>query len=311
MTRNTATQAATNRSGQATRWFMAALVIVTLALFSAANAQHVDGTQIVLPDGSVCAPIHEAYNKTVAGARLEYTCREGGELGLVGGIIESSGQVSLEVVDPYLPAGTLESRLAVFRVNQLVLANGAVCVPASDIVVADTDVAVNYSCTSTGGSTTVVLGEFESGKTNGHFTSFATVAQLDLEGAVVSTERLAISVIDGTLPFTQVRWVLSSWGTGEAPPLADAVPTLEFHEGRIAGTGGCNNYFAGATILSEGQIELGPVGSTLMACPDERMQQEFRFFAALDGVTGYEYFGGKLYLYGGAEVISFEPVAEQ
>ncbi len=312
---NAATTAIPHTRSSASSWLLPALLtLVLLALQGGADAQGgaVSGTQIVLPDGSRCVALHDSESVTVAGAELEYRCGEGGYLGLVGGVIESKNQLSLEVVEVGgAEAGVEASRLAIFPVDSLVLENGTVCTPNTEIIVQGAEEAAPYSCVAQDGSTLVVVADMEQGSQDGYATSFANVAELGADGQVVATERLAVRVIDGTMPFTKVRWVLSSWGTGQAPPIEGSAPTLEFQEGRASGTSGCNSYFTAATILSEGQMELGPVGSTLMACSEELMQQEFRYFAALDGVIGYEYFGGNLYLYGGAEVITFSPAADQ
>ncbi|UCG73193.1 MAG: META domain-containing protein [Chromatiales bacterium] len=67
--------------------------------------------------------------------------------------------------------------------------------------------------------------------------------------------------------------------------------------GRASGIGGCNRYF-GDVNHNDGAISFGPLGSTRMACPQAVMDQEQRFFAALeasrtyrqDDLTGLLYF---------------------
>lgn len=268
------------------------------------------GTQIVLPDGTRCLPLPPAERDAVAGATLEYYCGDGMPRGLVGGVLESAGQVSLEVVDLSGTATTNVadlSQLALFRVQRLVLDGGAVCVPAESTSVAGSDAPVSYECQD-GAASSVVLGTLESQAQDGYATSFVTVADLDAQGAATgATGRVAVAVIDGALPLTRTEWVLASWGTGQAPPLAGAAPTLAFSEGMVNGRTGCNSYFAPASSLHEGQLVLGVAGSTLMACAEDLMAQESRFMAALDGVTGYELIDGDLYLFGGAEVLRFTP----
>ena len=48
-------------------------------------------------------------------------------------------------------------------------------------------------------------------------------------------------------------------------PVEGSEPTIEFTEDRIAGTGGCNRYFAGYKLADEA-LSLTPVGMTMMAC---------------------------------------------
>jgi heat shock protein HslJ/uncharacterized lipoprotein YbaY len=58
-------------------------------------------------------------------------------------------------------------------------------------------------------------------------------------------------------------------------------------DGRVAGSGGCNRWFAGYTLTGEG-LSIGQAGSTMMACPEALMDQERRFFEALGQVTGFD-----------------------
>lgn len=58
-------------------------------------------------------------------------------------------------------------------------------------------------------------------------------------------------------------------------------------EGRVAGSGGCNRWFAGYELTGEG-LSIGPAGATMMACAPALMAQERRFFEALAQVTGFD-----------------------
>jgi heat shock protein HslJ len=50
---------------------------------------------------------------------------------------------------------------------------------------------------------------------------------------------------------------------------------------RIVGWGGCNRFFTG--FRSDGRsIDIGPIGSTRRVCPAVVMDQEERFFKALE-----------------------------
>lgn len=275
------------------------------AAASSETSGAVAGTVIVLPDGTRCLPA--ATDGLASGEAVEHLCSDGLPRGLVGGVLESAGQVSLEVVELTEQGEASGSRLAQFGVQRLVLANGAVCTPADQANVAGTERPVSYGCDDG----TLVLGSVNRMVDDDPRSYHVDVASTDVDGAASgATRRVAVEIIDGQLPLTRVDWVLSSWGTGMAPPIEGAAPTLSFGQGIINGTTGCNSYFAPASILTEGGLELGPAGSTLMACEEELMAQETRFMAALDGVRGYEMIDGHLYLFGGAEVIRFEPVAE-
>ena len=52
-------------------------------------------------------------------------------------------------------------------------------------------------------------------------------------------------------------------------------------DGAVSGFGGCNRYFGEAEIDGD-KIRFGALGSTPMACPEAIMDQENRFFAALE-----------------------------
>lgn len=62
--------------------------------------------------------------------------------------------------------------------------------------------------------------------------------------------------------------------------------TLDFSEpGRLAGSGGCNRYSA---PIAQNTFRIERVASTRMMCPEALMQQERRFFAALETATRYD-----------------------
>lgn len=70
--------------------------------------------------------------------------------------------------------------------------------------------------------------------------------------------------------------------------------TIQFPEqGRVAGQGPCNRYFANQTAPYP-WIKIGPIGATKMACPD--LEQEQAFFQALEQSTLAEVSGPTLIL---------------
>lgn len=67
-------------------------------------------------------------------------------------------------------------------------------------------------------------------------------------------------------------------------------------DGKVAGSGGCNRYFAQAKIKGD-RIEIGKAGATMMACAEALMDQEGKFLAALEKATTFRIDGdGKLFL---------------
>jgi putative lipoprotein len=66
-------------------------------------------------------------------------------------------------------------------------------------------------------------------------------------------------------------------------PVFDAqASTITFEpDGRVAGRGGCNRYFGTRTTQGD-RLSLGSLGATKMACAESLMDQEARFFQALE-----------------------------
>lgn len=76
--------------------------------------------------------------------------------------------------------------------------------------------------------------------------------------------------------------------------LADSDPApegidLQFQDGKVTGTAGCNR-FGGNYTLAEAAIRLeGDVYSTRMACPEPQMRLEAKFLGMMRGVLRYSY----------------------
>lgn len=63
--------------------------------------------------------------------------------------------------------------------------------------------------------------------------------------------------------------------------------TISFEDAtRVIGNGGCNRFFGTAKLSGE-TLEVGPLGTTRMACPETIMNQEHRFLKALESVRRY------------------------
>jgi len=78
-------------------------------------------------------------------------------------------------------------------------------------------------------------------------------------------------------------------------------------DGKVTGRGGCNGYFAEAEIEGD-RIRIGKAGATLMACAEALMDQERKFFAALEKVATFRIDGnGKLFLVdaSGVDILRF------
>ena len=97
-------------------------------------------------------------------------------------------------------------------------------------------------------------------------------------------------------------WLLES-GTlnSEAIPLVDGHPITLVFDADLSEAGGvsaCNNYFGGYT-LSGDELTFGDLGSTMMACsPEEVMDSETKYLAALDLVDTFSMSDDRLTLAG-------------
>jgi heat shock protein HslJ len=88
---------------------------------------------------------------------------------------------------------------------------------------------------------------------------------------------------------TNSSWVLESYGpvssTGKA--LADTKTSLIFkNNGSLSGNVGCNS-FGGNFRVNENQLIFGPMMSTMMACPEQIMQQEGAVLKVFNGTTKF------------------------
>lgn len=86
-------------------------------------------------------------------------------------------------------------------------------------------------------------------------------------------------------PLTGSRWLVEDLSGGGV--IDRARTTVEFVEpGRVAGRGGCNRYMGGYA-LDGASLDFAPLASTMMACPEALMNQERRFFDAMEQVRAW------------------------
>lgn len=109
------------------------------------------------------------------------------------------------------------------------------------------------------------------------------------EGASQVAGRLSLVDLAG------VEWTLTHFAWNDTVPNELAI-TLTVEDGRIAGSSGCNRYFAGIEESQRGSVTVSAIGSTRMACPEDVMEIESRYLAALAGVSKYSFLAGKLAL---------------
>lgn len=103
--------------------------------------------------------------------------------------------------------------------------------------------------------------------------------------ATVATDAPAQPADAGQGAFPEGSWDLSAL-LGEEVDISAGITMDVLADGKIAGSGGCNRYF-GSMSLVDGQLVIGPLGATMMACEQAAMDLEHRFIGALEKVTGF------------------------
>jgi heat shock protein HslJ len=104
----------------------------------------------------------------------------------------------------------------------------------------------------------------------------------------VSTGRLSLAALAGT------EWVLRAWDINE-PAAVEPVVTLAYDTGRFAGTSGCNRYTGGVKEgTAPGELSVGLLAGTRMACPDAQASVESRFIEQLSGARTFGFMLGRL-----------------
>jgi putative lipoprotein len=89
-------------------------------------------------------------------------------------------------------------------------------------------------------------------------------------------------------------WTLTYFESdvGTILALAESPATLEFaasdsQSGRLAGTSGCNRYTAGCAVSGTGLTVTQMLSTRMLCTPAERMEQEYRFFQAMQVAKSY------------------------
>lgn len=110
-------------------------------------------------------------------------------------------------------------------------------------------------------------------------------------------EQLIVHTSEGDLTFNKAQntalegtnWQLSGLIESDAvtSTLVDEKINIQFENGQVGGSSGCNQYFSDYTLDGE-KLTLGVIGGTEMACEDEVSQREAAFLAALGQAAGYQ-----------------------
>lgn len=115
---------------------------------------------------------------------------------------------------------------------------------------------------------------------------------------VVSQEAVAAGAAGAEAALAGPTWQLT--GVADANGVLSATPegvtaTATFADGRVSGSGGCNNYSAAYTLDGD-SLTIMPGPMTMMACPEPQMTIEQQLMAALGATAAYEIAGGELHL---------------
>jgi len=130
----------------------------------------------------------------------------------------------------------------------------------------------------------------------------------ELPGADEPLVKVSAADLNGT------SWTLVDLNLDQQPVPAGTEITLNFADGQISGSGGCNNYTAGFSPDDPAVLSIGPVAATRMACPEPVLDQETAYFTALENAAQWGYLIGRLAIYyatdePGYNALVFEPAA--
>ncbi len=89
------------------------------------------------------------------------------------------------------------------------------------------------------------------------------------------------------------EWILVELGRDHGL-VGDTNITLTVLGDRVTGTAGCNSYFGGIQEAGPSGINISDFGTTMMACPEELMETEQKYLAALSGAVAYRFFPNRL-----------------
>jgi heat shock protein HslJ len=131
----------------------------------------------------------------------------------------------------------------------------------------------------------------------------AGIALVMLQGREMAQQNMP----GGGASMTGIDWQPRLLGSDEIA--ADSGLFVSFAvDGSVNGNGGCNNFF-GSLETSNGDLSVGELGSTRMACPSEIMDREIAFMNALQDATQFEMGKNSLQLIGAGDVLLAELVA--
>lgn len=109
---------------------------------------------------------------------------------------------------------------------------------------------------------------------------------------VASCSAISIAKVDD---LERTKWNLLFYHNSK--PIPDSIITIEFENGEVRGTSGCNTYF-GEYKPKGNEISFGVLAATEMAClnPEGIMEQEQEYLSFLSEIVAYSIEGDRLIL---------------
>jgi heat shock protein HslJ len=125
---------------------------------------------------------------------------------------------------------------------------------------------------------------------------FGCIAVAIVIAAFASACRTTGGVAADALSLEGTQWVLLAYR--KTSPIEGTEITATFEDGQIAGSAGCNSYF-GAYEARGGDINIGPIAQTEMACMDPVgvMDQETEYLGYLSQAQTFRFDGAQLLIY--------------
>ena len=80
---------------------------------------------------------------------------------------------------------------------------------------------------------------------------------------------------------------------GKPLPEGARPPTLRIDGEHFAGFGGCNRYMGPIREMAPGEVAIGPLAGTMMACPEPDMALEQGFLSVFGKVSHYAFVAGR------------------
>lgn len=138
---------------------------------------------------------------------------------------------------------------------------------------------------------------------------------LDENGSVIQGDLAAQYILEKTRTDERIegkKWMLVELMGKSIDPKGKtktAFLTLHVGDNRLSGNNGCNVFMGSYTLLGEGRIQFGKLGTSKMACPENVMDQARKFDKVLSKTDSYKVSNGQLTLSKGkmAVLAKFKP----